>query len=581
MNVKETNNSLVQMLFNKIAGNAQVGVEGAEASKFANMIADNVVASDSLIRNRVEVASKMVGEDVAVKERVAIESSSKGKEAVARKKDRAECSQKDAEATKDKPVKNVKKKNREDVVGVAAVENVSKTEDVVVVDAVAEDREGFVADSDEKSVVQVIEGAEMQTKDLSAVVAMGVDMQQMVAVMNGEGMILLSPNMDMAALSSMPEIPVVNQFGEVVTMSSEEFVAKMQEASATSQLYVAAEPIVDEMVAVLPAEVLAETGEYFVQDEVVFGDEVVNNTVVAEEASIAIVDEQTVEQARILDSKLKDGQKIRVDVNVEEENFAYTDEVELLQDKEIVDDAIKSVFKDSDNVASETKVSAYKSFSGVQPQQVQAAVQGNVSGVAATIAPTVDNAAYVGAESVKVATSENIITTNPVSATGATAMSQGLKPEIIAKAEETSLRDVYKGMGRDAVEQVKVNIIKSAVKGVDKIEIQLKPEDLGRVHIKMQISKDGKLQADIIASRQETLDILQKEAETLQKAFNEAGFDTDNSSFSFSFRGEEEQKQNSELRNFIGNVLEQEANEEVVSNDNQIWDPVQGLNIRV
>ena len=581
MNVKETNNSLVQMLFNKIAGNAQVGVEGAEASKFANMIADNVVASDSLIRNRVEVASKMVGEDVAVKERVAIESSSKGKEAVARKKDRAECSQKDAEATKDKPVKNVKKKNREDVVGVAAVENVSKTEDVVVVGAVAEDRDGFVADSGEKSVVQVIEGAEMQAKDLSAVVAMGVDMQQMVAVMSGEGMILLSPNMDMAALSSMPEIPVVNQFGEVVTMSSEEFVAKMQEASATSQLYVAAEPIVDEMVAVLPAEVLAETGEYFVQDEVVFGDEVVNNTVVAEEVSIAIVDEQTVEQARILDSKLKDGQKIRVDVNVEEENFAYTDEVELLQDKEIVDDAIKSVFKDSDNVVSETKVSAYKSFSGVQPQQVQAAVQGNVSGVAATIAPTVDNAAYVGAESVKVATSENIITTNPVSATGATAMSQGLKPEIIAKAEETSLRDVYKGMGRDAVEQVKVNIIKSAVKGVDKIEIQLKPEDLGRVHIKMQISKDGKLQADIIASRQETLDILQKEAETLQKAFNEAGFDTDNSSFSFSFRGEEEQKQNSELRNFIGNVLEQEANEEVVSNDNQIWDPVQGLNIRV
>ncbi|MBE6459140.1 MAG: hypothetical protein E7010_04980 [Alphaproteobacteria bacterium] len=581
MNVKETNNSLVQMLFNKIAGNAQVGVEGAEASKFANMIADNVVASDSLIRNRVEVASKMVGEDAAVKERVAIESSSKGKEAVARKKGRAECSQKDAEATKDKPVKNVKKKNREDVVGVAAVDNVSKTEDVVVVDAVAEDRGGFVADSDEKSVVQVIEGAEMQTKDLSAVVAMGVDMQQMVAVMNGEGMILLSPNMDMAALSSMPKIPVVNQFGEVVTMSSEEFVAKMQEASATSQLYVVAEPIVDEAVVVLPAEVLAETGEYFIQDEVVFGDEVVNNTVVAEEASIAIVDEQTVEQARILDSKLKDGQKIRVDVNVEEENFAYTDEVELLQDKEIVDDAIKSVFKDSDNVVSETKVSAYKSFSGVQPQQVQAAIQGNVSGVAATIAPTVDNAAYVGAESVKVATSENIITTNPVSATGATAMSQGLKPEIIAKAEETSLRDVYKGMGRDAVEQVKVNIIKSAVKGVDKIEIQLKPEDLGRVHIKMQISKDGKLQADIIASRQETLDILQKEAETLQKAFNEAGFDTDNSSFSFSFRGEEEQKQNSELRNFIGNVLEQEANEEVVSNDNQIWDPVQGLNIRV
>ena len=69
--------------------------------------------------------------------------------------------------------------------------------------------------------------------------------------------------------------------------------------------------------------------------------------------------------------------------------------------------------------------------------------------------------------------------------------------------------------------------------------------------------------------------------ERIEQMFNEAGFDTDGGSFSFSFRGEEEQQHNAELRNFIGNVLEQEANEEFVSNDNLNWDPSQGLNIRV
>ena len=83
-------------------------------------------------------------------------------------------------------------------------------------------------------------------------------------------------------------------------------------------------------------------------------------------------------------------------------------------------------------------------------------------------------------------------------------------------------------------EQIKVNITKSAVKGIDTIDIQLKPEDLGKVQVKMQISKDGKLQADIVVSRQETLDVLQKELSSLTKAFTDAGFDADNRSFNFS-----------------------------------------------
>jgi flagellar hook-length control protein FliK len=156
--------------------------------------------------------------------------------------------------------------------------------------------------------------------------------------------------------------------------------------------------------------------------------------------------------------------------------------------------------------------------------------------------------------------------------------------EAFAKINETANRDAFKGMAKEVVEQIKVNITKSAVKGVDTIDIQLKPEDLGKVQIKMHIAKDGKVQAEIIASRAETADLLQKDASSLSKAFNEAGYDTDAKSFTFSFQDENQargkEKDDAGLLKFIGDALEQEA-EAFAGNDNLEYDPVLGLNIRV
>ena len=99
----------------------------------------------------------------------------------------------------------------------------------------------------------------------------------------------------------------------------------------------------------------------------------------------------------------------------------------------------------------------------------------------------------------------------------------------------------------------------------------------------MHISKDGKLQAEIISGRPETLEILQKDVSALSKAFNDAGYDTDSRSFNFSFQNEnqarEQQKDDSGLLKFIGDTLEQEA--DIAGNDNLGYDPTLGLNIRV
>ena len=71
----------------------------------------------------------------------------------------------------------------------------------------------------------------------------------------------------------------------------------------------------------------------------------------------------------------------------------------------------------------------------------------------------------------------------------------------------------------------------------------------------------------------------------MEKAFNDAGFETDDSSFTFSFQNgqnENEQDQNAKLRSFIGSALEQEQENAWAENDNsQVWDAAQGLNIKV
>lgn len=294
-------------------------------------------------------------------------------------------------------------------------------------------------------------------------------------------------------------------------------------------------------------------------------------------------------QAKALDAKLDKEYKLSVEVSVNEEDFSFVDASEVVQDSvtsaklvEAEADAkaeIKVEVKDSkigDEVlsvaSSQTIQLDNKPISQMQnPLMVAALANFDEQG---------------GADVAKFVVSEAASSVGGVSR-GALSASAGTQAEIpfAVKENDTSFRDVFKGMSKEVVEQVKVNITKSAVKGVDSIEIRLKPEDLGNIEIKMQISKDGKLQAHIVASRSETVEILQKDIQSLEKAFNDAGFELEDGALSFSFRegGESnrEQEDASGLRNFIGKALESEGADDVVGNDNQMWSSAQGLNIRV
>lgn len=289
------------------------------------------------------------------------------------------------------------------------------------------------------------------------------------------------------------------------------------------------------------------------------------------------------QQAAELGEAVGEDRKVKVEVSVKEEKIADAVDGGLVKNAKLSDETLSAVVESKDAVKSNP-------LTEVKTPAQQAAAQNQIREMPLTMtAGAVSNAAAAAADdtaAVAVSTETGSVTLAHAGTVGGEMLANA-KASAANDSSSTSFRDVYKGMGKEVVDQIKVNITKSAVKGVDKIEIQLKPEDLGHIEVKMQIGKDGKLQAHIVASRPETAEILQKEIGNLQKAFNEAGFQTDEGSLSFSFRDDGQAGQNQErnnLRNFIGDVLEQETAMDAAVGDlfaGTAWDGKNGLNIRV
>ncbi len=93
------------------------------------------------------------------------------------------------------------------------------------------------------------------------------------------------------------------------------------------------------------------------------------------------------------------------------------------------------------------------------------------------------------------------------------------------------------------MDQVSVEIGKHAADGTDLIKVQLKPAELGRIEIKLEVGHDGQVAATVTADNKDTLSLLQKDASGLTKALADAGLKADTGSLSFNLRGEQQQQQ--------------------------------------
>ena len=88
-------------------------------------------------------------------------------------------------------------------------------------------------------------------------------------------------------------------------------------------------------------------------------------------------------------------------------------------------------------------------------------------------------------------------------------------------------------------EQISVKITKALQAGTDRISIQLKPAELGRVDVKLEMTHDGRVMTVVTAEKQDTLDLLRRDSSELQKALADAGLQSGD--MQFNLKGQEKQ----------------------------------------
>ena len=121
-----------------------------------------------------------------------------------------------------------------------------------------------------------------------------------------------------------------------------------------------------------------------------------------------------------------------------------------------------------------------------------------------------------------------------------------------------------------ATSQVSIQLSKAVQNGDNKIKIQLRPQELGRVEVKLEIANDGRAKALIIAERPETLDILQRDVRVLDRTLQDAGLKTDQNSLSFDLQGRDG---NSDTQNATKDASKENTDLKQAGENNEDSDP--------
>ena len=175
-------------------------------------------------------------------------------------------------------------------------------------------------------------------------------------------------------------------------------------------------------------------------------------------------------------------------------------------------------------------------------QQGAAATPGQVQQGAAQAAQS-QSAASAAAEVKGAATSlhsgnaQQTQAGSEASTSNTSAASQAAQAQKNAAAQTAKAQPA--NLPRQAVlDQVSVQITKALKAGVDKINIQLKPASLGRIEVRLELAQDGRVAAVITADNRDTLELLQRDAKSLERALLDAGLQADLGTMEFNLRGQ-------------------------------------------
>jgi flagellar hook-length control protein FliK len=89
-----------------------------------------------------------------------------------------------------------------------------------------------------------------------------------------------------------------------------------------------------------------------------------------------------------------------------------------------------------------------------------------------------------------------------------------------------------------------LEIAVTAKSGNSRFEIRLDPAELGRIDVRIDVDRNGHMTSHLMVEKQETLTMLRQDAPQLQRALDDAGFNTGNSGLQFSLRDQSSSNQN-------------------------------------
>lgn len=98
---------------------------------------------------------------------------------------------------------------------------------------------------------------------------------------------------------------------------------------------------------------------------------------------------------------------------------------------------------------------------------------------------------------------------------------------------------------------IAAEISRHVLNGVNRFEIRLNPPELGRIDVRLEVDQNGNVMARLAVEKSETLDLMQRDQRTLERALADAGLDASKTDLEFS--------------------LKQDGSDAEDSNDRQAW----------
>jgi flagellar hook-length control protein FliK len=243
------------------------------------------------------------------------------------------------------------------------------------------------------------------------------------------------------------------------------------------------------------------------------------------------------QQAEVLSKKIGEGNRAQVNVNVtkEAETLISQTSSSLSPNAALAGDAqgLPLRAQQALNAANNpgNQVAGLNNASQNQQAANQSAQQANnsIGAEAKTAAPIAQSASSQGAST---GGGEGSSATNSQSA------SQEAREAQQNSQTQSSNANRANGQRQAVMDQISVNITRAVNSGLDKINIQLQPESLGKVDVSLELAKDGKITAVIQAENKETLELLSRDAKELTKALQEAGLQLDEGDIEFNLSGQ-------------------------------------------